>query len=407
MDRVGPGGRRLRAAGRKALVAVIMNTPFVDLKAQFAAIESDVRTRLERVFEHCQFVMGPEVAELEAALAARIGVKHAISCASGTDALLLPLMAHEVGPGDGVITTPFTFVAAAEVISLLGATPIFVDIDPRTYNIDAQRLQSTVEDWAGKTRLRGIVPVDLFGLPADYEQINRVASEHGLFVLEDAAQSFGAQHRGRPAGALAHAATTSFFPAKPLGCYGDGGAVFTDDEEFAGLLRSLRIHGQGSHPYDNVRVGVNGRFDTMQAAVLLAKLAVFDQELAARRRIAGRYNDTLSGRVTVPHVPRGDTSAWAQYSVQAEHRDEVRERLAGAGIPTAVYYARPLHLQPAFSGLGYRVGDFPIAEQVAARIFSLPVHPYLTDAQIEHITDAVREAVPPVFDRIQSGEGSA
>lgn len=355
---------------------------FIDLKAQQKRIYPGLKARIEKVLAHGQYIMGPEVAEVEARLAAYVGVKHAITCASGTDALLMVLMAKGVGPGDAVLTTPFTFIATAEVIQLVGATPVFVDIDPRTFNIEPALLEEVLSYWEKHPRTaalkpKGIIPVDLFGQPADYDRLNDLARRYGLFVLEDAAQSFGATYKGRRAGALAETAATSFFPAKPLGCYGDGGAVFTDDDRLAEVLRSLRVHGQGTHRYDNVRLGINGRFDTLQAAVLLEKLAIFDQEVPARERVARRYSEALKHIVEVPYVSPGCTSIWAQYSVLTDRRDEFRARLKEADIPTAIYYPKPLHLQPAFAHLGHRPGDFPVSEAAAGRIFSLPMHPYL------------------------------
>jgi|UniRef100_A0A7C3SHL2 UDP-2-acetamido-2-deoxy-ribo-hexuluronate aminotransferase len=356
---------------------------FIDLKAQQKLIYSVLQARIERVLTHGQYIMGPEVEEVEARLAAYVGVKHAITCASGTDALLMVLMAKGVGPGDAVLTTPFTFIATAEVVQLAGATPVFVDIDPRTFNLDPQALEKTLSGWrqhplTAALRPKGIIPVDLFGQPADYDRINEIAREYGLFVLEDAAQSFGATYKGRRAGSLAEAAATSFFPAKPLGCYGDGGAIFTDDDVLAEVLRSIRVHGQGAHRYDHVRLGLNGRFDSLQAAVLLAKLEIFDQEAAARQAVARRYHEGLKDRVVVPYVSLDCTSIWAQYSVLSPRRDELRIRLQAADIPTAIYYPKPLHLQPAFAHLGYHPGDFPVSEETARRIFSLPMHPYLS-----------------------------
>jgi UDP-2-acetamido-2-deoxy-ribo-hexuluronate aminotransferase len=363
---------------------------FVDLKAQQEKILPALNERIQKVLVHGQYILGPEVGELEARLAAYVGVKHAISCSSGTDALLMPLMAYQVGPGDAIFTTPFTFIATAEVIQLLGATPVFVDIDSKTFNIDPGVLGATIEGLGKNPRTahlkpRGIIPVDLFGQPADYDAINDLAKQHGLFVLEDAAQSFGATYKGKRAGALAEVAATSFFPAKPLGGYGDGGAIFTDDDALAETLRSIRVHGQGAHRYDNVRIGINGRLDTLQAAVLLTKLDIFDGEVAARQEVAGRYHEALKERVVVPFVEPHCASVWAQYSVQHERRAELLEKLTQAGIPSAIYYPLPLHLQGAFVHLGHKKGDFPVSEKAAGRIFSLPMHPYLTERDQELI----------------------
>jgi UDP-2-acetamido-2-deoxy-ribo-hexuluronate aminotransferase len=375
---------------------------FVDLKKQYERIKPQIHDRINEVLRHGKFIMGPEVAELEKQLASYVGCKYCVSCASGTDALLLSLMAHEVGPGDAVFTTPFTFVATAEVICLLGATPIFVDIDPNTYNIDAGKLERVVKDAKAGTvrgtpiarRLtpKGIVPVDLFGLPADYDEINRLARAHGLFVLEDAAQSLGGSYKGRKVGNVSDIAATSFFPAKPLGGYGDGGAIFTNDEAMEGRLRSLREHGKGSHKYDNIHIGTNGRLDTLQAAILLPKLEIFDGEIRKRQEVAARYSKALKDLLKVPHIPDGLVSAWAQYSLVAERRDLLLNKLKEYGIPTAIYYPRPLHLQTAFSHLGYRQGDFPIAEHVSERIFSIPMHPYLEAGDQDKIIEAVKKA---------------
>ncbi len=363
---------------------------FIDLKAQQQVIYPQLMERIQQVLAHGQYIMGPEIKELEDRLAAYVGVKHAVSCASGTDALLMPLMAYGVGPGDAIFTTPFTFIATAEVIQLLGATPVFVDIDPQTFNLSPALLAEAVASLGKHPRTRGlkargVIPVDLFGQPAAYDPINALAREHGLFVLEDAAQSMGATYKGKRAGSLAEVAGTSFFPAKPLGCYGDGGAIFTDDDRLADILRSIRVHGKGAHKYDNIRVGLNGRMDTLQAAIVLAKLEVFDQEVAARQQVAARYTDSLKEVVEVPYVAPECTSVWAQYSVLSDRRADLQQKLQAAGIPSVVYYPLPLHLQQAFAHLGYQHGDFPVSEEAAARIFSLPMHPYLTPATQERI----------------------
>ena len=367
---------------------------FIDLTAQQRRISEKLHANIARVLSHGQYINGPEVRELEAMLAAYVGAKHAVGCASGTDALLMALMVLDIGPGDAVFTTPFTFVATAEVISLLGATPVFVDIDPATFNIDPAKLEQAIEaveksDPAlhplpgaagGKLRPRAVIPVDLFGLPADYDAIEAAAARRGIAVIEDAAQSFGGEYKGRKACSFGTIACTSFFPAKPLGCYGDGGMCFTDDDHFAELLRSIRVHGQGSDKYENVRIGINGRLDTLQAAILLAKFAIFPEEIDLRQEVFRRYNELLSGSVKTPEIPGGFKSAWAQYSIlvrNSAERSDLMAKLKGAGIPTAVYYPKPLHLQKAFAGLDYREGDFPVTEDCARRIFSLPMHPYL------------------------------
>jgi UDP-2-acetamido-2-deoxy-ribo-hexuluronate aminotransferase len=356
---------------------------FIDLKTQQNAIFAAITERIQTVLAHGQYIMGPEVKELEERLADYVGVKYVVSCSSGTDALLMPLMAYGVGPGDAIFTTPFTFIATAEVIKLLGATPVFVDIDPKTFNIDPVALQETIDGLSRNSKTaplkpKGIIPVDLFGQPADYDAINTLARQHNLFVLEDAAQSFGATYKGKKTCSLADVAATSFFPAKPLGAYGDGGAIFTDDGGLAEVLRSIRVHGQGSDRYENIRIGLNGRLDTLQAAILLTKLDIFDQEVESRQLVAARYSQGLQESVEVPFVAPHCTSVWAQYSVLSDRRTIFQERLKAAGIPTAIYYPLPLHLQGAFTYLGYRSGDFPISEKAARRIFSLPMHPYLT-----------------------------
>ncbi|MFY4730994.1 DegT/DnrJ/EryC1/StrS family aminotransferase [Nitrospira sp. BLG_2] len=375
---------------------------FIDLKKQYERIKPRIQERINAVLDHGKFIMGPEVTELEKQLALFVGSKHCVSCANGTDALLLSLLAHEVGPGDAVFTTPFTFIATAEVICLLGATPIFVDVDPDTYNIDPAKLEEAIADAkkgmargaavAKPLNLRGIIPVDLFGLPADYDRINGIAKRYGLFVLEDAAQSLGGSYKGKRVGNLADIAATSFFPAKPLGGYGDGGAVFTNNDVMADCLRSLREHGKGSHKYDNVRIGVNGRLDTLQAAILLPKLEIFESEIKARQEVAARYSTAFKMLMKVPHVPDGLLSAWAQYSLVVEGRDRYLAKLKELGIPTAIYYPRPLHLQTAFARLGYKAGDLPVSEQLSDRIFSLPMHPYLDRQDQDRIIEAVRKA---------------
>jgi UDP-2-acetamido-2-deoxy-ribo-hexuluronate aminotransferase len=368
---------------------------FIDLKAQQKKIALQLRERIERVLSHGKYIMGPEIQELEERLAAYVGVKQVVTCSSGTDALLMPLMAYGVGPGDAVFTSPFTFIATAEVIQLLGATPVFVDIDPKTFNIDPNALHQAISGLKQNPKTaalkpKGIIPVDLFGQPADYDAINALARQHNIFVLEDAAQSFGGTYKGKKACSLADVAATSFFPAKPLGGYGDGGAIFTNDDDLASRLRSIRIHGQGSDKYDNIRIGLNGRFDTLQAAIVLVKMDIFDQEVIERQRVAQRYSRGLQGLVEVPFVSPDCTSVWAQYSVLSEQRRILLEKLKAAGIPSAIYYPIPLHLQGAFRHLAYREGDFPISEDASRRIFSLPMHPYLEATQQDVIIQTLR-----------------
>jgi len=361
---------------------------FIDLHAQQQRIRDVIEANIQKVLDHGKYILGPEVKELEKKLADYVGVEHAVGVASGTDALLMALMAYDIGPGDAVFTPPFTFIATAEVVQLLGAEPVFVEILPETYNIDPEQLEDAIQNTRSEGRLtpRGVIPVDLFGQPADYNEINKIAQKQGLFVLEDAAQSFGAYYKGKKAGALAPVAAVSFFPAKPLGCYGDGGMIFTDDDELKEKLLSIRVHGKGSDKYDNIRVGINGRLDTMQAAVLLAKFTIFDDEIRLRQDVAARYGDGLKDVVKVPYVKDDNVSAWAQYSILSQERDAVMQRLKDHGIPTAIYYPKPLHLQGAFTGLGYQHGDFPISEYTADRIFSIPFYPYLqTETQSEII----------------------
>lgn len=372
---------------------------FVDLNAQFRGIEDDIRESIERVLQHGQFVMGPEVFELERELADYCGVAHAVTAASGTDALLLALLARGVGPGDAVIVPPFTFVASAEVVRLAGATPVFADVDADTFNLDPARLAEAAQRVraAGQLNLRGVMAVDLFGLPADYDAIGAVAAQHGMFVLADAAQSFGGAidgaHGKVRTGALGDISATSFFPAKPLGCYGDGGALFTDDADIAAAAKSIREHGMGAHRYEHARIGITGRLDTIQAAVLRCKLKILDRELIARRRLAARYTRALDGIVDTPRTPPGYASAWAQYTVKTrrDRRDAIRARLQTAGIPTAVYYPIPLHRQPAYAQTN--PAPLPVAEALSQQVFSLPIHPYLDAAQQTQVIKAIKTAV--------------
>jgi dTDP-4-amino-4,6-dideoxygalactose transaminase len=381
---------------------------FIDLAAQQNLIRDKIETNIQAVLAHGKYIMGPEIKELEKRLAEFVGVEHGIACSSGTDALLLALMAYDVGPGDAIFTSPFTFIATAEVISLIGATPVFVDIDPETFNLDPKHLeraivalQKGVSDYplprtsGSSLTPKGIIAVDLFGLPADYDVINAIAKEHGIFVIEDAAQSFGAGYKGKRACSLADIACTSFFPAKPLGCYGDGGMCFTDDGNLAQAMRSLSVHGKGKHKYENVRIGINGRLDTLQAAILNAKFDIFPTEIELRQKVAARYTELLSGLgngLILPHVPLEYQSVWAQYSILAKdenHRSGLQSKLKEAGIPTAIYYPGPLHLQTAFQNLGYKEGDFPVSEDYSGRIFSLPMHPYLTAEDQEQIVEII------------------
>ena len=356
----------------------------VDLRAQYARIKDDVDRRIRAVLEHGQYILGPEVRELEERLAARAGVRHCLAVASGTDALLMPLMALGVGPGDEVITTPFTFVATAEVIRRVGATPVYGDIDPQTYNLDPAGIEPLV---TGRTR--AIMPVSLFGQCADLDAVNAIAARHRLPVIEDAAQSFGATWRGRPSCGLTTMAGTSFYPSKPLGGYGDGGAVFTDDDDLARALRELRVHGQ-SASYRYVRVGINGRLDSIQCAILLAKLAVFPAELERRAQAAARYDRLLAGVVRTPVVRAPATSVYAHYTIEVDGRDAVRARLEDAGVSTAIYYPTTLNREGPYCDERARV---PHAERAATRVLALPLDADLAPERQDAIVEQVRRAV--------------
>jgi UDP-2-acetamido-2-deoxy-ribo-hexuluronate aminotransferase len=350
--------------------------PFVDLRPQYKAIQNDVLDRIQRVLDHGQYIMGPEVIELEERLAAYVGVKHCIAASSGTDTLLIALMALEIEPGDEVITTPFTFIATGEMILLAGGIPVFVDIDPLTYNIDAEQIEAHITN-----KTRAIIPVSLYGQCSNMDAVNAVAEKYGLAVIEDGAQSFGAEYKGKKSCGLSTIGSTSFYPSKPLGCYGDGGALFTDDDMLAKAMREIRVHGQDRR-YHHPRIGLNGRLDTLQAAILLAKLERFDWEVKQRQLVANRYKSLLGSAapeyLELPHLAPGCTSVYAQYTVSVRDRDEFCTQMRAAGIPTAIHYPTPLHLQPAFSGCEAGVGDFPVAEMAAASVVSLPMGPDLS-----------------------------
>jgi dTDP-4-amino-4,6-dideoxygalactose transaminase len=370
--------------------------PFIDVAAQRRRLGRAIDDAIARVLGHCQFILGPEVRAAEADLAAFTGARHALTCASGTDALVLPLMARGIGPGDAVICPTFTFTATAEVAALVGATPVFADVEEETFNLDPKSLERAVAT-ARKAGLRpkAVIPVDLFGQPADFERINAVASAENLFVLDDAAQAFGATYGNRRIGTLAHATATSFFPAKPLGVYGDGGAVFTDDDELAAAMRSIRMHGEGKSQYYCVRIGMNGRFDTLQAAVLIEKLKIFPDEIAARERAARRYSAALADVATVPRVAPGSTSVWAQYTLRlpAGRREPLAAELKAQGIPTAVYYPKPVHHQDAYRHFPVAEGGAPVSERLAGEVISLPMHAYLDEPTQDRIIAAVRQAL--------------
>ena len=370
--------------------------PFIDLAAQRRRLGKSVDEAIARVLSHGQYIMGPEVLELERQLAQFCGARHAISCSSGTDAMQLVLMAKGIGPGDAVICPSFTFCATAEVVALLGATPVFAEIDAATFNLNAAsiaRAAATARKLGLKPKV--VIPVDLFGLPAEHDAIAEVASAEGLFVLDDAAQGFGATFKDKPLGVFGLATATSFFPAKPFGCYGDGGAIFTDDDALADVIRSLRVHGQGTDKYDNVRIGMTGRLDTIQAAILIEKLKIFPDEIAARARIARRYNERLGDVAIVPQLPNHSSSVWAQYTIRLApgRRDGLAAALKGEGIPTAIYYPKPLHRQGAYADFPVVDGGLAVSDRLADEVISLPMHAYLDETVQDRIVEAVRRAL--------------
>lgn len=360
---------------------------FIDLKRQYREYKSEIDQRIHQVLDHGQYILGPEVAELERLLSEYVGVRHCLAVASGTDSLEIALRALEIGPGDEVITVPFTWISTAEVIRLVGARPVFVDIEPTYYNIDVERIEAAITP-----RTKALLPVSLFGQMPDYERINAIAARHGIPVIEDAAQSFGATQNGRRSCGVTLIGSTSFFPAKPLGCYGEGGALFTNDDALAEKLRAIHTHG-GLKRHHHPLVGMNGRFDTIQAAVMLAKLPHFDREVAARERIGLRYTGLLRGTCGVPEVNPGNTHVYAQYTVRVSNRDQVASKLKSLGIPTAVYYPKCLHEQPAFDCCGNRLGAFPVSEKAATEVLSLPMHPFLTEAEQDQVVDGVKASV--------------
>jgi dTDP-4-amino-4,6-dideoxygalactose transaminase len=370
--------------------------PFIDIAAQRRRLGRAVDDAVARVLAHCQFVNGPEVRAFESDLAAFCGARHAIGCASGTDALLLVLMAWEIKPGDAVICPSFTYHATAEMVALLGATPIIADVQPETFNLGPASCERGI---ATAKRLglkpRAIIPVDLFGLPADHEAITAIAKTHDLKILDDAAQGFGATYRGKKLGIFGTATATSFFPAKPLGCYGDGGAVFTDDDALAARIKSIRLHGEGVDRSEAARIGITGRLDTIQAAVLIEKLKIFPDEIAERNRVAARYSQGLADVAIVPRVGNESTSVWAQYTIKLKpgQRDRLAADLKAQGIPTAIYYTKPLHRQPAYRDYPIADGGVPVSEQLSGEVISLPMHAYLEQTDQDRIIGAVRKSV--------------
>jgi dTDP-4-amino-4,6-dideoxygalactose transaminase len=370
--------------------------PFIDLAAQRRRLGNSIDEAVSRVLAHCQFINGPEVTQLEAALADFSGASHVVSCASGTDALLMVLMAKGVGRGDAVLCPSFTFCATGEAVALAGAIPVFVDVDEATFNIDADSLTRGIAA-AKKIGLtpKAVIPVDLFGQSADHDAIAVIAEAEGLFVLDDAAQAFGASYKGRRLGTFGLATATSFFPAKPLGCFGDGGAIFTDDAELAATLRSIRVHGQGSDKYDNVRLGLTGRLDTLQAAILIEKLKIFEEEIAARNKVAARYAQGLGNVVTVPRVAAGCTSVWAQYTIRLPKgcdRDDFAAALQAQGVPTAIYYPKSMHQQSAYRDFPVAAGGLAVSERLSGDVISLPMHAYLDEPTQDRVIKAVRGA---------------
>jgi dTDP-4-amino-4,6-dideoxygalactose transaminase len=371
--------------------------PFIDIAAQRRRLGKSLDEAVSRVLAHCQFINGPEVAQLEAQLAAFSGAKHVVTCASGTDALLMVLMAKGVGRGDAVLCPSFTFCATGEAVALTGATPVFVDVDEATFNMDVNSLKRGIAT-AIKAGLkpRAVIPVDLFGQSADHDALGQIAEAEGMFVLDDAAQAFGASYKGRRLGSFGLATATSFFPAKPLGCFGDGGAIFTDDAELADTLHSIRVHGQGSDKYDNVRLGLTGRLDTMQAAILIEKLKIFEDEIAARNKVAARYAQGLGNVVSVPRLASGCTSVWAQYTIRLPKdcdRDGFAAMLKSQGIPTAIYYPKSMHQQTAYRDFPVADGGLPASESLSCDVISLPMHAYLDEPTQERIIKAVRGAI--------------
>ena len=370
------------------------NIQFIDLQAQRAFIGERMNKAIAGVLEHGRYIMGPEVKTFESQLAAFGEVEHAIGCGNGTDAILLPMMAWGIGAGDAVFCPSFTFAATAEMIAITGASPVFIDVLPDTFNIDPDHLETTIEQIkaAGKLTPKAVIAVDIFGQMADYQALKTITDRHGLKLVSDAAQGYGSTWHGKQAAAFADVVTTSFFPAKPLGCYGDGGAVLTNDADLAAIMQSLRVHGKGTDKYDNVRIGVNSRLDTLQAAILIEKLAIFPDEIAKRNKVAERYREGLADVVTIPHVPDGLVSTWAQYTIVSEQRDGLQKALGEANVPSVVYYAKPLHLQTAYGDYPVGSNGLPVTERLQNEVLSLPMHPYMDEKTQDYIIKSVVEA---------------
>ncbi len=368
---------------------------FIDLGAQRARIADRIEAAIARVVTEGKYILGPEVARFEEQIADYVGVKHVVACANGTDALLLPLLASGIGPGDAVFCPSFTFAATAEVVALARAEPVFVDIDPDSYNLSVASLEAAIAlvKAEGRLKPKAIIPVDLFGLAADYAALEAIAEREGLMIIEDAAQAIGGKTGGRMCGSFGKVGSTSFYPAKPLGCYGDGGAMFTNDGEFAERLRSFAFHGKGESQYDNIHIGLNSRLDTIQAAILIEKLAILEEEMEARQEVAARYGEGLGDLVKTPAVPSGDRSAWAQYAIETSHRDGLKAHLQEKGIPSVIYYVKPLHLQVAYERFPRAPEGLPVSETVPQHILCLPMHPYLTPSDQDRIIEAVREFI--------------
>ncbi len=371
---------------------------FIDLKKQYNLIQNGLRERFDDILQNTRFIMGKEITELEEKLSGYVDRRHCITCGSGTDALLIPLMAYGIGRNDAVFVPSFTFFASAEMIAITGATPIFVDIREETFNMDPEKLEAAIKAVLEEGILtpKAVMTVDLFGLPADYDRINPIANQYNLIVLEDGAQGFGGTYNNKKACSFGHVAATSFFPAKPLGCYGDGGAVFTDDDEIAEIIKSIRIHGSGANRYDNIRIGLNGRLDTLQAAVLLEKLTIFDEEVEKRNKIAAEYTIRLKDYLITPQTAKGYHSSWAQYSLLAKddrERESIMNHLKGKGIPTMIYYPIPLHKQTAFKTQKSDYCDLSVCENLSSRVFSIPMHPYLEETDVELISNSIVESI--------------